>query len=297
MEVIEYQKNIEYHLGNLAVTIGAFDGIHYGHLELIKTLKSCDETLKKAIITFNHHPDYALSKRKDYGVLSTLSEKIKIFSELEVDYLIILDLRSGILLSSYKEFNEILVALNVKRVVVGSDFRYGHLGLGDIDTLKENFLVMVVGDVLSQGKKISSNDIRELLTKGDIESINKLMVNPFSITGKVCKGAGVGRTLGYKTANIELTSVYRNIRWGVYACFVKLHHNTYKGVVNIGCNPTINELDKPRLEVHIFDFDCDIYGENLEIVFIRFLRDEIKFTSKEELQEAIQSNMMEVMKI
>lgn len=294
MEIINFNVHETYHFDPLAVTIGAFDGIHLGHIALIKTLMNQNKDLKKAVITFETHPDYTLNKRLNYGVVNTIEEKARIFETLKVDYMIILP--NDILSLSYNEFNSLLSGINVKTVVTGKDFRYGYQGEGNTQTLKQSFNVIVVEDVNYHGKRISSSDLRLLLSLGNIEEINKLMQEPFKITGIVIHGSGIGTSLGFSTANVEIGCKYYDIRHGVYLCSIIIDGQIYDGIANIGCNPTLNELKRPRLEVHILNFHQEIYEQKITIIIKRFLRDEKKFSNREELIKAITNDILEAKK-
>lgn len=290
MEIIYYNSNLQFE--NLGVTIGAYDGIHNGHIKIFKTLSVLD--IPKAVISFDIHPDYVLNKRKDFGNVLTNEEKANILSLYNIDYLIILN--KDILNLSYDEFNKVLIKLGVSTIVVGEDFRYGKNALGSVETLKD-FNLIKVGLLMDNNVKLSSNTIREYLTQGKVDELEKYGFNLFEVSGVVTKGAGLGHKLGFPTANLSLKDKYSNIRKGVYAVEVYINdtniNNTYKyiGVCNVGVNPTVNTQDKIRLEVFLINENIDLYNKVIRVVFKKFIRDEKKFDSVEELVKQINSDV------
>ncbi len=279
-KIINYSSDLKFN--NLAVTIGAYDGIHNGHIAIFKKLS--EQKSLKAVITFDVHPDYVLNKRKDTGKILTIEEKARVISKYNIDYLIILD--STILDLSYFEFNDILTSLGVKTIVVGSDFRYGKSAIGSTDTL-DSFNLIVIDLIMDNKQKLSSNTIREYLRLGKVDELTKYGFDLFEITGVVTSGAKLGRKLGFPTANISIGDKYTDIRKGVYATNVIIDNKTYLGVCNIGINPTVNTQDKTRLEVFIIDENIDLYDKKIKVVFRKFIRDEKKFIDTDELVSQI----------
>lgn len=251
--------------------IGNFDGVHKGHRELITKAKQ--NSYKTLVITFE-------SLKKQNYITST-NQKIKYLEELSIDYLIIFPFKT-IEKVFYNEFIDILKKLKVKFITCGKDFRFGFKREGDIIDLKKKFKLTVLEDILSEDIRISTTQIKTLLSDGKIEEANQLLEKPYTITGLVISGNQIGRKLGFPTANIEYNE-YLLPKNGVYLTIVKYNDEKYLSMTNIGYNPTLNEQENRRLEVHIIDFDKEIYGEELEISFIKYLREEKKFSSKDEL--------------
>ena len=259
--------------------IGNFDGLHQGHRELIKQAKIDD--LKTLVITFEN------INKNNY--LTTTDQKIKLISELEVDYLIILPFRV-IKLVFFNEFIEILKKLKVKYVTCGIDFRFGYKREGDIYDLKKKFKINVLDDYIVNRTRVSTSIIKEFITDGYIEEANNLLTVPYTIIGEVVHGNKLGRQLGFPTANID----YKNYvlpKNGVYLTVVKVRDEKYLSMTNIGLNPTLNEQEKTRLEVHILDFNDEIYNEVIEVSFIKYLRKEKRFSSKEELINSLEETI------
>ncbi len=280
---------------SMIATIGAFDGLHLGHKMLIDLLNENSGNLKKMVITFNIHPDYSLNKRFDNGNLTSREAKEKFFEDNKIDYYVVLG--EDILEYSFQEFNQkVLKKLHVSKVVVGKDFKYGKNKMGNIESLKRDFDVIECPLIVSNGQKMSSQRIREHLENGDVELIREILGENYKVSGIVQKGAGLGRKLGFPTANILLNSNNYMIMNGVYACFLRVENdpNTYLAVVNVGKNPTINTQKFPRIEAHIIDYNEDLYGKQIVLEFLKLIRKEIKFASVDDLICEINKNVEEV---
>ena len=260
-------------------TIGAFDGVHLGHISLIKKAKELG--LKTLVITFEN------IFKKNYQLV-TKEQKIKLIEELGVDYLIIFNFYA-VQKVFFNEFIKMLKKINVKNIVCGNDFRFGFKREGDVIDLKKHFKVIISDYTEYKDTRISTSIIKELICDGHVEYAKELLTRDYKIIGEVIHGSKIGRKLGFPTANIDY-SVYLLPKNGVYVCKVKYNDKNYIGMTNIGYNPTINEQKERRLEVHILDFNEEIYGEELEISFVKFIREEQKFNSKEELINKLQDD-------
>lgn len=289
METIKYSINENYKLLPSITTIGVFDGIHLGHKLLFDTLDIEKSNLKKMVITFMKNPDYSLMKRVNVGELITLEEKITFFESVGIDYLVLLD--DDVLNFSYKEFNNLLIKLNVKSIVVGSDFVYGKDKKGNIDTLGENFNLYVCPVLKKNGYKLSSNNVREYLINGEVHKVKEILGTNYKVSGNVKKGAGLGRSFGFPTANIDIPCNAFKMLNGVYACYAYVGEKKYLAVVNVGINPTVNTQKFPRIEAHILDFNSDIYGKDVTIEFIKLLRKEQKFNNVAELTKVVMNDI------
>lgn len=273
--------------------LGQFDGLHIGHRTLIAKGQEIAkaENGKVAILTFDPHPDYVLKKRDYNGYLTPLSHKLALLEELGVDIVVLIHFDLNLSQMEPEEFHKRFLS-SIETIVVGTDYRYGFRGKGNTETLRASGKNVVAVDLITHNnQKVGSNTIRELLSEGAVDEIAMLLNHYYAIYGVVSHGAKVGRTLGIRTANVNLVEEYQVIRKGVYLVYVTLNNKKYHGVCNIGNNPSINTVEKMRLEVHILDFEAEIYGEDICIEFIKRVRDEIFFPSKEELIKQIQADI------
>lgn len=276
----------------IIATIGEFDGIHVGHIELInETIRlSKENDCKSCVITFYPHPDYVLNKRKFEGYITSENEKKEILKEMNIDYLLIIDFSINVASLKEEEFYNLYLK-DLFGLVIGYDFRFGYMGKGNASYLKDKFnnkVFSVIDKVEfinenNQYTKVGSNEIRDYLKKGNLEIANKLLSRPYMVEGTVINGDHIGREIGFPTANILLDKDTFLSKNGVYSCKCVIDNKEYLGIGNIGVNPTLNYLDNPRLEVNILDFNKSIYEKNIKIYFLKYLRDEFKFNSKEEL--------------
>lgn len=286
-------------LKETVVALGFFDGVHLGHKQVISTAKQLakQKEMQCAVMTFSPHPKEVL--RADQGPLDYLSpmpEKIKLISQLEVDILYVIEFtREFANLTPQQFVDDYLIGLNVKHVVAGFDYSYGKLGKGTMETLpfhsRNAFTQTTISKVEKDHEKISSTNIRKLLEKGKVAQIPPVLGRYYEVVGIVVHGEKRGRTIGFPTANIN-TDRYLLPIIGVYAVCVKVKGRTYEGVCNIGYKPTFHGENKSfkSVEIHLFDFDQDIYDEEVAIQWIEWIRSEKKFDSIEQLISQIQED-------
>ncbi|MFS0879771.1 bifunctional riboflavin kinase/FAD synthetase [Metabacillus niabensis] len=276
----------------MTLALGYFDGVHKGHQKvIIKAKEIAEETgMKSAVMTFHPHPLVVLRKQKEIDYLTPLEEKIKLIEQLDVDLLFIVEFTEEFAALSPQQFvDEYIINFHVKHVVAGFDFTYGHLGKGTMNTLPEHsrkqFSCTTVEKQTDHDRKISSSLIRETIKNGDISYANKLLGRPHSVSGTVVHGDKRGRTIGFPTANVDVPDMYLIPPTGVYAVSLTVKEKEYKGVCNIGFKPTFNKEKelKPSIEVHIFDFNQDIYGEKVSVSWYKRIRSEQKFHNVDEL--------------
>lgn len=276
----------------MTLALGYFDGVHKGHQKvIIKAKEIAEETgMKSAVMTFHPHPLVVLRKQKEIDYLTPLEEKIKLIEKLDVDLLFIVEFTEEFAALSPQQFvDEYIINFHVKHVVAGFDFTYGHLGKGTMNTLpehsREQFSCTTVEKQTDHDRKISSSLIRETIKNGDIIYANKLLGRPHSVSGTVVHGDKRGRTIGFPTANVDVPDMYLIPPTGVYAVSLTVKEKEYKGVCNIGFKPTFNKEKelKPSIEVHIFDFNQDIYGEKVSVSWYKRIRSEQKFHNVDEL--------------
>ncbi|MFD2700158.1 bifunctional riboflavin kinase/FAD synthetase [Paenibacillus shunpengii] len=269
------------------LAIGQFDGLHRGHASVIQTAVnlSREQGIQAAVLTFHPHPKEVMRKGDYQGYLTPLKEKEAILEEMNVDVMYVLEFNESLSSLSPEQFvNQFLIKLGVQTAVVGFDFRFGHKGAGDENTLRElgapSMNVITVPPLRLDGDKISSSFIRKALHEGNITEVTRMLGRPYSFTGIVMDGEKRGRTIGFPTANVEPSENYVVPLKGVYAVWVTHNKRRHPGVMNIGVKPTFHDnRTKPSFEVHLLDFSGDLYGEELKVELIHFLRTEQKFSS------------------
>lgn len=278
----------------VSAALGFFDGVHLGHREVIQKAKEEAEKkgYKSAVMTFYPHPKEILQRDQDESVryLTPLSEKEKLIAELDVDYLFIVQFDPHFAELSPQQFvDRYLIGLNIHHVTAGFDYTYGRLGKGTMETLpfhsRGKFSQSTVSEKSLCGEKISSTAIRNELKSGNIRRAAEYLGREFKLSGIVQTGDQRGRTIGFPTANIAPSPKVLIPALGVYAVRFSSGGHMYNGVCNIGYKPTFNDQqpDIPTIEVHVFDFAADIYGEEASVYFVEYLRGEVAFNSVDEL--------------
>ena len=299
MQII-YQSEIE--LKNLSpsvATVGFFDGLHAGHRYLIDELKALAfrQKLKSTVVTFAIHPRKVLNADFQPELLTTLPEKLIQIGSTGIDICVILDFTIEMAnLSAFDFLKSILVEkLNVRTLLVGHDHRFGHNRTDGFQDYKQYGKLMNLKVILAENyttkidQHISSSKIRQAIQNGDFEIANRLLTYQYSIRGKVIDGFKVGRKIGFPTANIKPEDSEKMIPGlGVYAVYLYWKKRKYKGIMNIGKRPTLDNGEKVSLEVHIIDFDENIYNQTIEIYFFKKLRNEQKFDSVQALIQQIE---------
>ena len=283
----------------LAMALGYFDGVHRGHQQVILKAKNQAKIagLHSAVMTFDPHPSVVLSKtEKHVRYITPLNEKIKLIEKLGIDYLFIVEFSAEFANLLPQEFvDQYIIGLNVKHVIAGFDFTYGRMGKGTMETLpfhsREQFTFTVVPKYCEGNEKVSSTRIRNLLKEGKVDQLPSLLGRFYTTRGKVVHGDKRGRTIGFPTANINIENDYIIPPTGVYAVRMMVNNEWYTGVCNIGYKPTFNkEAFMQSVEVHLFDFDQDIYGKEVLVEWHLYLRQEQKFSGIEELVTQIEKD-------
>ncbi|MGE4282200.1 MAG: bifunctional riboflavin kinase/FAD synthetase [Clostridia bacterium] len=273
------------------IALGNFDGLHIGHMELInKTVDICKKDhLKSVIYTFNHHPQNIIADKLIISLITPNEIKAEILSRCHVDCLYLDDFNKAFMKMMPEDFikNILLDRLNAKRVTVGFHYRFGYKNTGDVDVLRKmgqlyGFQVEVVEPVKIGDTVVSSSLIRKLIQKGDVETASKFMNRKYMITGKVVVGKRLGHKLGFPTINIIPRVDIVLPSKGVYITNTILEEKIYASVTNVGANPTVNGQEM-RIETHILDFSGILYNHNVNIEFIKKIRDEKKFQGIDEL--------------
>ncbi|MDF2448672.1 MAG: riboflavin kinase/FMN adenylyltransferase [Bacteroidota bacterium] len=297
MEIHRHISGFKSHSDSI-VTIGTFDGVHLGHQKIIKRLvelkkKNGGQTV---IFTFDPHPRKILfPEQRDLKLITTTVEKCELLKQYGIDHVLVFPFTREFSQMNAVDYvsNIISHGLKTKTLVIGYDHRFGSNREGNIDTLKDlasvyNFEVEEIPAQEINQLSVSSTRIRKSLEDGDVQTANEYLGYNFFITGKVVKGKQLGRTIGFPTANIYISDRDKLVpKIGVYAVNVILREKMFKGMLNIGYNPTTDFDRSIKTEVNIFDFDQNIYGETMKLEFVKRIRDEEKFANLEELKNAL----------
>lgn len=289
MRVYKIEMGKKLNLGsNLCATIGNFDGVHKAHQLLINECNKIGE--KSVIITFYPHPLCVLKTNFKYNFLTNLNRKIDLIRNLGADYLLVIEFNRTTALTRKDEFINYLKSIGITSIVCGKDTFFGYKNEGTISDLKKEFNVKVIDDLYVNDLKVSSSNIKNLLEEGKIELANKLLGRNYMIEGVVVEGFHNGEKLGYRTANLDILG---NVppKNGVYAVNIIYNKKRFLGMCNVGYNPTIGKLNTLKLETHIFNFDKMIYGEEIKVEFISYIREETKFNSLDELKNQLKTDM------
>lgn len=279
---------------NPVVTTGTFDGVHCGHLEILNRLKTIasQNDGETVVVSFDPHPRTVIHPHIETKLIHTIEEKINRLERAGIDHFIIIPFNMEFARTSSLEFvRDILIrAIQTKFLVIGYDHQFGRNREGSIQDLEEyamtyDFQIEQIPAQTFEDINISSTKIRKALEAGDIETANVYLGYDFLVSGNVIHGNKMGHALGYPTANIDLHSVNKMIpKLGVYAVEVKIGDRKFGGMLNIGSKPTLTDGVQQSIEVNIFDFNEDIYGQRIEIRLKKRIRSEQKFSGKEELE-------------
>lgn len=298
MILITDLKNIQKKFDNSILTLGNFDGLHLGHQELVKMIirRARETGALSMVVTFRPHPLKILAPDKCPPLISIYEEKIKLFEKLGIDVLVKIPFTLEFSAMPPENFvRDVLCGtLGAKEIFVGYNYRFGRGREGDIFTLrslgkKYGFAVREIEQIAVDGEVISSTKIRTMLGDGDVEHAAKLLGRTYAITGIVVKGDGRGKGLGFPTANIAPKHSIIPAD-GVYAVRLFVREKAYDGIANIGMRPTFNKKVL-AIEVHVFDFNEDIYGEDISLYFIKKIREEKKFKGADALVTQIRSDI------
>lgn len=277
------------------VTIGTFDGVHLGHQKVILRLREIAEKHRgeTVIFTFSAHPRLVTAPDEtNLRLLTTLNEKIGLFEKFGIDHLIVYPFDKAFSEMNSADFvEEILVKqIGTYSLVIGHDHKFGKNREGNFEYLRQcaatfNFEIERLDALFMEDENVSSTRIRNALQNGDIRKANHYLGYEFTLHGKIVPGKQLGRLMGFPTANIQASDVHKIIPgYGVYAVKVLLNNHLFYGMMNIGTRPTFNKnADNRSIEVNIFDFDEDVYGQDIKLMFVSKIRDEIKFDNAQML--------------
>lgn len=283
--------------------LGFFDGVHVGHQALLRACrKLADERgLKAGVVTFTAHPD-SLVLGSTPALINTQADRNMLLRQYHMDTVLELPFDRALMTTPWQEFISLLRSCyHAAGFVCGEDFRFGHKGMGTAEILctycrEENLPCAMVPEQTLDGVTVSSTHIRSLLEAGDMETAVNFLGHPHVLTGQVVNGRQLGRTIGIPTANLALPEGVVYLKFGVYACKAIVDCKQYLAVTNIGTRPTVNG-EHVTIEAHLLDFNGDLYGKYISLLFYEFLRPEQKFDSLEALQAEIRKNALQTRKI
>lgn len=304
MQILDSINNIKHQ--PLVATIGFFDGVHIGHQFLIDQLK--DEALRRnlpsAVITFPVHPRKVLNSDYQPALLCGFHEKVKLLENTGVNYCAVLDFSIDMSRLSAKDFIQQVLKkqFQIEVLLIGYDHRFGHDRKDGFEEYveygREVGIDVIQAKVFSPNIHVSSTQIRKLLDEGEIQQANQLLGYNYTIAGQIVEGFKVGRTIGFPTANIKIWEDFKVVpAFGVYAVKVHIGDCLYGGMLYIGKRPTLHNGNNVSLEVNIFNFNEDLYGKNLSVEFLEFVRPDEKFDGLEALKDQIFKDKERVMDI
>lgn len=285
------------------IALGSFDGIHQGHRALIEKAieatklynKHYNKDAKTMVCTFNNHPLTVINKDLAPKLIMDNKNKVEILQGLGVDIVNFMEFDRDLMKISPEEFIfNLKYFYNVTGIIVGFNYRFGYKNLGDVELLKTlstslGFTLNIVEPVIVEDEVVSSSAIRYHIQEGNIERANKFLQRPFMLSGKVIKGKQIGRTIGFPTINLGYSKKFTIPKGGVYYTYVEYNNKFYKGITNIGYNPTV-EGRKLSIETHILDFEKSIYNKEVNIYFVSKIREEKKFKSIEDLKTQLEAD-------
>lgn len=307
MILVEDASSFSRKHGRCVATIGKFDGVHLGHQLILDQLQeqAREKDLPALVIVIEPHPEefFAGADGDSPARLMDKREKLRLLEECGLDFCFVLRFDAEMSRTSAEDYvRRILVeGLGVAALIVGDDFRFGYRRTGDFALLERkgrefDFSVHRTLAREVEGARVSSTLVRQNLARGDFAMAGKLLGRPFSIRGTVARGEQLGAKLGFPTCNIELS--HRRIPLhGIYACVTKTPGGEYPAAVSIGYRPTVTDSGKPVLEAHLLDFEGELYGQTIEVVFRQKIREEEKFASKEELRRQIAADVERIRRV
>jgi riboflavin kinase/FMN adenylyltransferase len=282
------------------ITIGNFDGIHLGHQTLIKKVLACaqKQDLDSCVVSMQPLASQFFQGKENISILTGFKCKYELLSELGVDIMCLLNFNQKLAALSAEGFIQkiLLSGLNARHIIVGDDFRFGKNRAGDINLLRQycqpkGVTVEAIATVAQKGQRVSSSLIRDELLSGQFNTVEGFLGRPYSIAGKISRGQQLGRKLGFPTINIRLRNKVVPIN-GIFCVMVKFKQGEkYMGAASVGTRPTVNGVDK-ILEVYILDFNKQVYGQNVEILFHHKIRNEVKFDTLSELKRHINDDVL-----
>ena len=290
MKIIDFAyPNVPTNNEPLVLCLGFFDGIHLGHQAMFKKAKK--EGKKVGVLTFDNSPAFVLGKINENTCLTSVSDKAEYLDELKIDYLYLMHFDKKVATLTKDEFiDKILKVINPVKLFCGEDYRFGARGEGTPQYLSLYFDIDILNIEKIDGVKISSRDIIKYIQTHKMNKVTELLGRPYRINGLVVEGKHNGKSIDFPTANLSLDYPYVFPDFGVYMGYAEVYGRKYKAIINVGTHPTIVPLYQPIIEVHIIDFDGNIYGKDIFVSFIEYMRSEKKFESLEDLKAQLQKD-------
>ena len=296
-----YHSIQEFSAHNPILTIGMFDGVHAGHRQILAHLESEKKAYQgeSVLLTFWPHPRVFFGKAEGFKMLTSLDEKLELLEQTGLDACLVLPFSDEFANLSPEAYITQIIheGIGARKVIVGYDHKYGKNGSGTFELMQQfaqklDFELEQIDAYSIESKTISSTKIRQALSLGDVTTANSYLSYTYFIGGTIIAGAQIGRTLGFPTANLQLNFEQKKLpAHGVYACYTLVNGEKHASVVNIGTNPTIQKELLLTIEIHLLDFQGDLYGEQVRVQFVSRLRDEQQFHSREALQKAIKNDI------
>jgi riboflavin kinase/FMN adenylyltransferase len=302
MQILQHLNQLELQKKKpqIGLTIGNFDGVHLGHQQLLKRIKQdCErQSLAFVVVTFVPHPQKIIHPERDRFLITTYQERRNLLERMGVNYLVEMNFTRDFSTQSAEHFlsHDLLIYEGLRHFYLGYDFAFGANKMGGHNLVhdlcqKRGVSVEIQPKFEFNQAVISSSNIRQALLTGDLAQVAMLLDRPFKLDGVVIKGQGRGRKIGFPTANVQISPEVIIPKQGVYATRTHYKGMTYNSVTNIGFNPTFNDGTQIHIETNLFDFDNDIYGENLEIDFYQYIRGERKFPTVNDLIAQIKQDV------
>jgi riboflavin kinase / FMN adenylyltransferase len=292
---------------NAVITIGTFDGVHTGHKAILREVVNHAKIVGgvSVLLTFEPHPRKLLFPDQPLGIITPLHQKLQLITEAGIEHIVVVPFTREFSRLTAQEYIEhfIVDIFHPHSIIIGYDHRFGHDRKGDLQLMEQyaalhQYELIEIPAQLIDEAAVSSTKIRQALNEGRVEDANHMLGRNYSLCGKVIHGNKLGRTLGYPTANLHPLEPEQIIpAIGIYAIQAAHNRERFNGMLSIGYNPTVTDKRELRIEANLFDFDRDIYGDELELFFLKKIRDEQKFDSLEALKEQLHRDKEETIKI
>ena len=300
MKVVRQARELQTNGRKVCLAIGVFDGVHLGHQQVIRQAIA-DARQHEAIsvaLTFDRHPSSVVAPEHAPALIYSLPQKLRAIGSIGIDATLLIEFTENFSRKTGEEFVRELVEGfgSIHSICVGSNFTFGHKRSGNVDLLRRlggelKFQVHGLAALALDGERVSSTRIRDCIRAGDLDDASQMLGRSYAIAGRVIEGDRVGRTLGAPTANVEIAGLVLPPS-GVYAVHAEVKERSYRAVANLGVRPTLrNPQPQQRFEVHLLDFNGDIYGQEIEVTFVQKLREERRFESLDALKEQISKDI------